>query len=58
MIEAWKFYLLAKWKIPMINLITEFNTGKENICPKFKDGKSLSFRMTRSSVLESKYDFG
>ena len=26
-----------KMKIPVVNLITEFNTGKDNMCTKLKD---------------------
>ena len=45
-------------KTPVINLITDFNIGKETMYTKLKDGNILSYRMTRGSGLESNYYFG
>ena len=45
-------------KIPVINLITEFNTGKENMYTKMKYAGRLSSEIARSIELESNYVFG
>ena len=63
MIEADEKNLLSlffagKIKIPVVNLITEFNTDKENMYKKLKDGCKLSFGMARGHELELNYDSG
>ena len=42
----------------MVNLKTEFNTAKENMYTKLKDGTKLLFEKVKTSELESNDDFG